>query len=53
MNAKMKISAVERIARQKTGKRIDMLFRYDSYEIGVYEAKRFSREYSDEGIAGQ
>ncbi|KAG1046697.1 hypothetical protein G6F43_010827 [Rhizopus delemar] len=53
MNQRRKLSSVDKIARQKTGKRVDMAFRYDGYDIGVYEAKKSSREYSDEGITDQ
>lgn len=30
-----------------------MLFKFDGYEIGVYEAKKSHQEYSDEGITDQ
>ncbi|KAG0806643.1 hypothetical protein G6F16_011049 [Rhizopus arrhizus] len=53
MNQRRKLSSVDKIARQKTGKRVDMAFRYDGYDIGVYEAKKSSKEYSDEGITDQ
>lgn len=30
-----------------------MTFKYDSYDIGIYEAKKSPKEYSDEEIADQ
>lgn len=30
-----------------------MAFKYDSFDIGIYEAKKSPKEYSDEGIADQ
>lgn len=53
MKQRRKLSSVDKIDRQKIGKRVDMAFKYDSYDIGVYEAKKSSREYSDERITDQ
>lgn len=40
MKQRRKLSSVDKIDRQKIGKRVDMAFKYDSYDIGVYEAKK-------------
>ncbi|KAI9018724.1 hypothetical protein CLU79DRAFT_847064 [Phycomyces nitens] len=53
MNERRKLSSIDKISRQKTGKRVDMIFKYDSFEIGVYEAKKSSKDYSDGGISDE
>lgn len=53
MNQRRRLSSVENIDCQRTGKRLDMVFKYDSYELGLYEAKKSSKEYSDGGISDQ
>lgn len=53
MNQRRKLSSVDKVVRQKKGKVVDMVFKYDSYDIGVYETKKSSREYSDEVITDE
>ncbi|CEG64305.1 hypothetical protein RMATCC62417_01303 [Rhizopus microsporus] len=53
MNQRRKLSSVDKVTRQKKGKVVDMVFKYDGYDIGAYETKRSSREYNDEVITDE
>lgn len=51
LNRKRKLSSTEQINRQKSGKRVDLLFKYGDFELGAYEAAKCSKDYSNKGIS--
>lgn len=53
MNQRRKFSSSDPIMRVKTGKRVDMAFTFDSFDLGIYEAEDSVKEYSNERIGDQ